>query len=147
MTNCKIKKCREFKRWIGKDWDYSFLLKMEQYKFRRMAKYFNKSRLVEGWEKQVSVCKLCDKLISIILEEDPYYNSWLNSSYGTTPHKHIPFPAYVNTRNYKRFNPLIDNLHEDNEVLHTGILIGIREVKAMSLYNKVRTLYLCKLWD
>lgn len=140
-----MKKCREFKRWIGNDFDFGYLLKMEQYKFRRMAKYFNKSRRTVGWENQVRVCKLCDKLISIILEEDSYYNSWLHASYGGNKREEVPFPVHINTRNWNRF---MENTPEPKESkVYVSWCASYRTVKALYLYNKIRNYKMFSLWD
>ena len=140
-------KPRAFKRIWGKPWDYGYLLKLEQYKIREMCKYFQKSQLTVGWELQVRDLKLCDKLISIVLEEDKYYNSWLHNSYGVIPHKQIPFPTYVNKKNYKRFMPYLDDFKEDNLVLYNGLLISLREQKALYLYNKIRAYRMQNWWS
>lgn len=140
-----MKKCREFKRWIGKDYDFGYLLKMERHKFRRMAKYFNKSRLTVDWEDQVRTCKLCDKLISIILEEDPYYKSWLHASYGGSKHEEVPFPVHINTRNWFRF---MEHKPESKESkIYVSWCTSYRVVKALYLYNKIRSYKMFSLWD
>lgn len=140
-----MKKCREFKRWIGNDFDFSYLLKMEQYKFRRMAKYFNKSRLTVNWEDQVRVCKLCDKLISIILEEDAYFNSWLHASYGGNTHEEVLFPIHINTRNWYRF---MGHKPDPKECkTYVSWCASFRTVKALYLYNKIRSYKMFSLWD
>jgi hypothetical protein len=140
-----MKKCREFKRWIGKDYDFGYLLKMEQHKFRRMAKYFNKSRLTVDWEDQVRTCNLCDKLISIILAEDPYYKSWLHASYGGSKHEEVPFPVHINTRNWFRF---MEHKPESKESkIYVSRCTSYRIVKALYLYNKIRNYKMFSLWD
>lgn len=140
-----MKKCREFKRWIGNDFDFGYLLKMEQYKFRRMAKYFNKSRLTVDWEDKVRTCKLCDKLISIILEEDHYYNSWLHASYGGNTHEEVLFPVHINTRNWYRFMEHKPDSKESK--VYVSWCTYFRTVKALYLYNKIRSYKMFSLWD
>ena len=140
-------KPRAFKRIWGKPWDYGYLLKLEQYKIREMWKYFQKSQLTEGWELQVRDLKLCDKLISIVLEEDKYYRSWLDNCYGSRPHKQLPFPVYVNSKNYKRFMPLVEKFGHDNVHLQASMNINLRQTKALYLYNKIRAYRMECWWD
>lgn len=138
-------KSRKLRRIWGKPWDFTYLLNLEQFKLKEMVAYFKKSQLTVGWEFQVRDINLCIKLIDIILEKDKYYQSWLHNCYGSTPNKQLPFPVYVNLKNYKRFMPLVDDLKEDNIVLHTGLCISLRQKKALYLYNKIRA-YRCEHW-
>lgn len=140
-------KGREFKRIWGKPWDYGYLLKLEQYKIREMCKYFKKSQLTVGWELQVRDLAICDKLISIVLEEDKHYKGWLDTCYGGAKRTQIPFPVYVNTKNYKRFMPMVEDFHQNNLVLHNGMLISLRQHKALYLYNKIRAYRIQNWWD
>lgn len=140
-------KSRVFKRVWGKPWDFGYLLKLEQYKIREMCKYFKKSQLTEGWKLQVRDLTICDKLISIVLEEDKYYKGWLDTCYGGTKRTQIPFPVYVNTKNYKRFMPTVEDLHQNSLVLHNGMLISLRQQKALYLYNKIRAYRMERWWD
>lgn len=140
-------KSKAFKRIWGQPWDYGYLLKLEQYKIREMCKYFQKSQLTVGWELQVRDLKLCDKLIDIILEKDIYYQSWLDNCYGSIPHKQLPFPVYVNSRNYKRFMPTVSNFKEDNIHLQASMNISLRQKKALYLYNKIRAFRMEHWWD
>ena len=140
-------KGREFKRVWGKPWDYGFLLKLEQYKIREMCEYFKKSQLTVGWELQVRDLTICDKLISIILEEDRHYRGWLDTCYGGIKRLQIPFTVYVNTKNYKRFMPTVEDFHQDNLVLHNGMLISLRQQKALFLYNKIRAYRMERWWN
>ena len=75
-------KGREFKRIWGKPWDFGFLLKLEQHKIREMIAYFKKHHHLSNWEFVVRDMQICDKLISIVLEEDKDYRGWLNVNYG-----------------------------------------------------------------
>ena len=140
-------KGRELKRVWGKPWDYGFLLKLEQYKIREMCKYFKKSQLTVGWKLQVRDLTICDKLISIVLEEDKHYKGWLDTCYGGSKRIQIPFPVYVNTKNYKRFMPMVEDFHQNSLVLHNGMLISLRQQKALYLYNKIRAYCMERWWD
>lgn len=140
-------KSRAFKRVWGKPWDFSYLLKLEQYKIREMITYFKNHHHLSNWKYVVREMQICDRLISIVLEEDTHYRGWLNTCYGGVEMTQISFPVYVNTKNYKRFLPMLENLHQDNLVLHNGILISLRQQKALYLYNKIRSYCMQKWWD
>ena len=140
-------KAREFKRIWGKPWDSGFLLKLEQYKIREMIAYFKKHHHLSNWKFVVRDMQICDRLISIVLEEDKHYRSWLDICYGGTKRTQIPFPVYINTKNYKRFWPTVEDLHQDNLILHNGILISLRQQKALFLYNKIRAYRIQSWWD
>lgn len=140
-------KGREFKRIWGKPWDSGYLLKLEQYKIREMCKYFKKSQLTVGWELQVRDLTICDKLISIVLEEDKQYKGWLDACYGGAKRTQILFPVYINTKNYKRFMPMVEDFYQDSLVLHNGMLISLRQQKALYLYNKIRAYRMQHWWD
>lgn len=137
-----MKAPRNFKRLIGEDWDYGYLLKLEQYKLKRMAKYFNKSRLVVGWEDQVKTCNLMVSLLDIILEEDSYYLSWLDNSHKLGKFYDNTFPTYVNIRNASRF--IINDFPEKFAELRKAEL---RRQKAWYIYNRLRYLKMENLWD
>lgn len=135
-------KSREFKRIWGKPFDWFYLLKLEQRKLLEMRNYFNKYRRVKGWEYQVRDCDLCIKLIDIILQEDKYYKSWINSH--LTDKGRTPFPVHINTRNIKRFRYIIK--HKDH-LIYYAYLANYRCTKALYLYNKIRSYKLFTLWD
>ena len=86
------------------------------------------------------------KLLDIILEKDQYYCSWLDNCYGSRPHKQLPFPVYVNLRNYKRFIPCLD-INKYNKSLLAHLQSNIRKEKAMYLYNKIRAYKMLGWWD
>lgn len=140
-------KPRAFKRIWGKPWDFAYLLELEQYKIREMRDYMQKHHHLMGWQLVVRDMNICLKLIDIILEKDQYYRSWLDNCYGSIPHKQLPFPVYVNSKNYKRFMPLLNNFKEDNIILRTGLYISLRQKKALYLYNKIRAYRMDYWWD
>ena len=140
-------KGREFKRVWGKPWDSWYLLKLEQYKIREMITYFKKHHHLSNWKFVVRDMQICDKLISIVLEEDKHYQGWLDVCYGGTKRIQIPFPVYVNTKNYKRFMPRVEDFYQNNLVLHNRMLISLRQQKALYLYNKIRAYRMQYWWD
>lgn len=137
-------KGREFKRIWGEAWDSCFLLEIEKRKLIR--DYIAKHKRHVDWALDVRDMNICLKLLDIILEKDQYYTSWLNNCYGVTPHKQLPFPVYVNMRNYKRFIPTID-VDKYNESLLSHLHSNIRKEKAMYLYNKIRAYKMLGWWD
>lgn len=137
-------KPRAFKRIWGKPWDYKYLLKLEQYKIREMCEYIKKHHHLSNWEFVVRDLEICNKLIDIIQEEDQHYTSWLNNCYGVRPIQHLPFPIYVNTRNYKRFCRY-ECPWSSNMIAHWQA--DIRQKKALYLYNKIRSFRMFYWWD
>lgn len=142
---------KNFKRLIGEDWDFAYLLELEQYKFKRMAKYFAKSQLTIGWEKQVETCNLLVKLLDIVLEKDALYNHWLHESYGKINHETgkfdiRKFPRYINIHNAKRFFPSMEDKEYDSPIFES-LKAHLRQQKAWYLYNKLRYYRMQELWD
>lgn len=139
-------KGREFKRIWGHNFDYAYLLRLEQRKIRDMARDFAKWRHHVGWERTVKEMQLCVKLLDIILEQDKYYSSWLHASYGDGRSKVQPFPLHVNLKNYKRFLRQVDEW-PTNEVLYEHLKIELRKRKALHLYHKIRNMKIFTWWD
>ena len=84
------------------------MLEIEKRKLTEIRNYIAKHKRHVDWEFDVRDMNICLKLLDIILEKDQYYTSWLDNCYGSKPHKQLPFPVYVNLRNYKRFIPCLD---------------------------------------
>lgn len=150
-------KARNFKRIWRKPWDFGYLLKLEQYKIREMSKFISKHQRHVGWENHVRDLNLCDKLISIILEEDNPSKRFLRKFAGfeiktfkndrgtytldTSNWVTPTFDHYVNIRNAERFNvEIIPNLIEHQKA-------GLRVTKALYLYNKIRSYKMFSWWS
>lgn len=112
-----------------KDYDWEFMLDLEQFKLKRMSEYFSKSQIVSDWETIVKEINLCIKLINIIKEKDI-------SGYLYDGTKKLP---YINTRNYKRFLKYFYN----NDFYYSEL----RATKALYLYNLIRTYRMRSWWD
>lgn len=149
-------KSRAFKRIWGKPWDYGYLLKLEQYKIREMITYFKKYHHLTNWESVVREMQICDRLISIVLEEDTPYKGWLHTKYGkgkwndkNPDYPYTKFPVYVNTKNSKRFLAQADynNTMFSSPLLLDCAKISLRRQKALYLYNKIRSYCIQKWWD
>lgn len=113
-----------------------------------MADYFQKSKLTTGWEFQVRDCRLCVKLIDIILEKDKPTSNWLDKNFGDLKNRgpYHPFTTYVNTWNKARFNNSLE-IEKDNLFLLDNALIDIRKTKALYLYHKIRMYNMETWWD
>ena len=93
-----------------RDWDWAYMLELEQFKLKRMSKYFAESQLVRGWEQMVSEINLCIKLIDVVMERDQKGYLYNNT-------KKLP---YINSKNWKRFiswHPESINDYYQNEKL------------------------------
>lgn len=144
-------KGRELKRIWGHPWCYGYLLAIEQRKLKEMAAYFKKTKRHVGWEYQVRDCELCVKLIDIIMEQDPYYKSWINQAYGENyvENRPIKFPVHINVRNSYRFwKSFEENIqkYKDFKILE-GMKSHLRSTKALYLYNKIRSYRMYNWWD
>lgn len=112
------------------DYDWSYMLKLEQFKLNRMKNYFECHSVTRDRKKVVSNLNICIKLISIVLEEDlPGY--FFNNT------RILP---YINDRNYKRF---IRHYVKGNEYS----LNALRQQKALCLYNLIRSYKMETWWD
>jgi hypothetical protein len=149
-------KARNFKRIWGKPWDFGYLLKLEQYKIREISKFISKQRNFVNWKSCIRDLKLCDKLISIVLEEDNVNKGYLNKyttfkikttkndkgtyTLDTSDWVTPTFDHYVNIKNAKRFNvDIIPRLIEHQKV-------DLRITKALYLYNKIRSYKMFNWW-
>lgn len=145
-------KPRNFKRIWGKPWDWYYLLDLERHKIREMMNYINKTQRFVGWEIVVRDMRTCIKLIDIVLEEDIPYKTWLHQNYSYPfkdfeHFKETPFPRYVNVKNADRFLKPKNYLIDPNELIYQILITEYRRVKALALYNKIRTYKLFTWWD
>ena len=138
-------KGREFKRIWGPNYDYYFLLKLEQRKLKEMIKDFTRWKHHVDWDLCIREMNLCIQLIDIILEKDKYYKSWLHNSFGESNCSVKPFPIHVNVRNVSRF--MKNYTLPENPELYNHIIPEIRRIKALHLYNRIRALKLMTWWD
>ena len=144
-------KPRNFKRIWGQPWDWGYLLHLEQVKLKEMADYFERKNRFVGVEKVVKDIRICIKLIDIICENDAPYKSWLHQSYGGHVKdfeslEEVKFPKYINIRNRHRFLSK-DFLNGNHPNIFNSLLAEYRRMKALALYNKIRTYKLFSWWD
>ena len=112
-----------------RDWDWAYMLELEQFKLRRMLKYFTDSQWTDD-KQMISEIALCIKLIDIVLERDP-----------KCFFKNEGKPPYVNIKNWKRFKAWIP------DIIHNYYLDELRISKALHLYNLIRTYRMRTWWD
>lgn len=136
-----------------RDWDWYFLLKIERTKIRQMEKYFRESSIAEGDKNNAKWLHICDKLLSIIMDEDtalkyeenrvetkdllvlPYYKDYLI--------KHI------NERNAYRFfdERMMKFLNVPKYDTKNIFLNDLRIEKAKCLYYKIRENFTFNWWN
>ena len=145
-------------RWIptlfkDREWDYSFMLEIEQRKLKNMIKWYEQNdygHSVSG-HRIVREMKLAISLIDIILEKDNWWhidNAYYPEYYNFVANQPLQqkcfiLDKYVNTRNYKRFFPLLS----DNVIKQSVWTIELRVKKAWVLYNALRERYMLQWWD
>lgn len=139
--------------WKDREWDYSFMLEIEQKKIKNMIYWYetnNYGHCTSG-RRTVREMKLAAGLLDIILEKDNWWHIDYPKDYEFfVDHKFQPLPMssfviekYVNTRNYKRFYPWLN----DGAMKWSSWIIELRRQKAWILYNKLRENYMVHWWD
>ena len=136
---------------INKNFDWSFLLRIEQIKFRNMLKFFEKATVVDS-SVIVRDLKLELKLIDIILEEDwaiDIDNSQTEDKKENAGPLDWEILKYVNTKNADRFfknreHPFFRVQFGDikpGEVVRGDKASWLQELrieKAWKLYHKIK---------
>lgn len=117
------------------DWDWYYALPLLRKKLERMANYFDKSRLIEGWQDDVNEIRLCIRLIDIVSRDDQIYDIMTNT-----------ISKYVNIRNSKRFN--IDKSYFNRDSITVNIFKEeLRIEKAWHLLWRLIELKMRNWWD
>ncbi len=139
--------------WKDREWDYAFMLKIEQKKLMNMIKWYETNNYghTTAGPSTVRQMKLAVNLLDIILENDDWWHIDYPENYKfVVDHKFQPLPIssfviekYVNTRNYKRFFPWMS----DNAMQRPSLVIELRKQKAWCLYHKLREQYMMHWWD
>lgn len=124
---------KQIKKWNkilkdDKNYDFSYLLRIEKFKLSQMIKCF--SEFSETSDKHLCIrdMSLCVQLITIALQEDFEYK-WYLTNY--VENKEIN-PIHINIKNYKRFWK-IDSFNDIPIARYE-----LRTIKALYLYNKIR---------
>lgn len=121
--------------WRNYDFDFRYMLILEQTKLKQLSKYFETANIVENEWAMAKQTRLAYKLIDIILQE------------GGENIKDV----YVNIRNASRYlSPeIIENLQESDEHIKGEyyLLTSLRYEKAWKLYCKLRENHMRTWWD
>ena len=150
-----------------KDWDYEYLLLLEQKKLRRMAIYFSKVETDRQIAKELT---LCVRLLDIILDNEGFVKKWCSEA-GEFLDMHsqknpdgktysvcfeykgpLPdFPKYVNVRNSFWFTNLTgypENFESPYEQKYweEHYKEELRKAKAWHLYNICREYRMFGWW-
>ena len=153
------------------DWDYAFLLELEQKKLKRMADYFSHSEIAEKDGQVANELLLCVHLLDIVLEKERFIDAWTDEVYEHhIMHKQkntendtysitfeykglIPnFPKYVNIRNGFRFKSLANypkggDSQQEQKYWAELYKEDLRRAKAWHLYNLVREYKMFGWWN
>lgn len=125
--------------WCQKDWDYDYLLKLEQFKINLMIKEFTENSY-KNHSNDIKWLSICIKLIDIILKEDDYLIENNKTS-------EFILAKYVNTNNAARFKYANLATKSTDSLLRILGLRLLRQYKALYLYNKIRYNYMFEWWD
>lgn len=137
-------------------YDGAYLLELEKAKMLEMAAYFERSQLVEGWERMVKELKLCAILIDIITEDDDIKLYHYNGDWHFEPRKDNPeyyemvfsddheyvCDVKVNLRNIRRFVTDEKSIDYYMKFPHE-----FYKIKAQYLYHKIRAYKELNWWD
>ena len=126
--------CRNIKRywkilWDDNDFDQGYLEKLIINKLTWMSEYFRVARIIDGEERiysQINTALRIGKIAFELEEEDK--NSWT-----------------INTRNYKRFWPSIEDRHKLEESKY--LKDTFRRLKAKRLFYQLLSVYSGRWWD
>ena len=145
-------------RWIptlykDREWDYSFMLEIEQKKLKNMIKWYEQNDYGNSTSGITTVrqMKLAVSLLDIILKKENFWSIDYPEDYEfVVDHKYNPLPEtsfvidkYINTKNYKRFFSWLN----DNAMKSPSWKIDLRIRKAWCLYHKLREQYMMDWWD
>ena len=145
-------------RWIptlfkDREWDYSFMLEIEQKKLKNMIKWYeqNDYGISTSGPMTVKQMKLAVSLLDIILEKENFwsidypedYEFVVDHTYKPLPQTSFVIEKYINTKNYKRFFSWLN----DAAMKSPSWKIDLRIRKAWCLYHKLREQYMMNWWD
>ena len=157
-VNRFFRNVRNVIRWIptlykDREWDYSFMLEIEQKKLKNMIKWYEQNNYGISTSGPITVkqMKLAVRLLDIILEKENFWSIDYPEDYEfVVDHKYQPLPEtsfviekYINTKNYKRFFSWLN----DSAMKSPSWKIDLRIRKAWYLYHKLREQYMMNWWD
>ena len=154
----KLVSIKNIIRWIptlykDREWDYSFMLEIEQKKLKNMIRWYEQNDYGNSTSGPITVkqMKLAVRLLDIILEKENFwsidypegYEFVVNHTYKPLPETSFVIDKYINTKNYKRFFHWLN----DNAMKSSSLKIDLRIRKAWYLYHKLREQYMMGWWD
>ena len=157
-VNRFFRNVRNVIRWIptlykDREWDYSFMLEIEQKKLKNMIKWYEQNDYGNSTSGPMTVkqMKLAVRLLDIILEKENFWSIDYPEDYEfVVDHKYQPLSEtsfviekYINTKNYKRFFSWLN----DSAMKSPSWKIDLRIRKAWYLYHKLREQYMMNWWD
>ena len=157
-VNRFFRNVRNVIRWIptlykDREWDYSFMLEIEQKKLKNMIKWYEQNDYGNSTSGPLTVkqMKLAVRLLDIILEKENFWSIDYPEGYEfVVDHKYKPLPEtsfvidkYINTKNYKRFFSWLN----DNAMKSPSWKIDLRIRKAWYIYHKLLEQYMMDWWD
>lgn len=154
-------------KWIpilckDRDWDFSYLLIIEKYKLKKMAKYFCNADITVEDKQTAKWINICTKLIAIMLEEDTAISyeealkcykkgtkisveSFILNSWNSKIVK------YINTKNAYRFydREYLEHFSKQlkKEKTKNYMLDELRRTKATTLYYSIMKNYIYSWWN
>lgn len=137
----RIKKILKYVKLAYNDWDfdYLFMLNLEQMKLKEMEKYFSRKKVKDYCEYTLRDIKICIKLLNVINQSDTSYEVKYNGNpfspdayYSTTRMK------YVNVKNMKRFMDASFYNSTNKDCLRASLEDELRQLKAWNLYCDIR---------
>lgn len=159
----RIEKLFQFLKWGWSDcdWDFAFLLELEQKKIKTMADTFEKANFFEGCEFVVRDMRICVSLLDIVMEKSHCYNllhekNLIQKSnnkksfhYNANDFKYVR-THNVNSKNAERFmDDETIELYFGKDASDTVRILGeddLRQLKAWRLYCKIRAEHLREWW-
>ena len=157
-VNRFFRNVRNVIKWIptlykDREWDYSFMLEIEQKKLKNMIKWYEQNDYGNSTSGTMTVkqMKLAVSLLDIILEKENFwsidypedYKFVVDHTYQSLPKTSFVIEKYINTKNYKRFFSWLN----DSAMKSPSWKIDLRIRKAWCLYHKLRYYRMRNWWD
>lgn len=148
-TPFRLRKAWNFMKlgWQDYDWDYGFLLYLEQEKLKSMHRYFSKSPIAENDWAVARDTKICVRLLDIIMDQDSSYVMKHDENKPPMEWDLVEIKR-VNLRNAKRFLSEEEiNGFSDKPRMRIYLKDDLRKEKAWSLYCKIRENNMRSWWN
>ena len=129
--------------WEDNDFDQGYLEELILKKLSFMADYFREARIVVDEEEiyhQINLALRVGKIAFDISPEEDNPDEY-GGEYG------FSYLGYVNTRNYKRFWPCIEESGFKDPKMGMDYKTELRRLKAKHLFYRILTVYSSRWWD